>query len=174
MGKKILRVIFLVTSLMIIQVFNIYDFGQWSKCGTGSSPTYDYITFYLNSGGYLQVNGSTVYNSTKIGYTTSDVLNLSAVASSYYAFDNFTYDPSHTHSNPHDYTVAGNVTVWTNFAQLTGDVTFKMNVAGGTFYANGVSKTNGTLTNYPQGTILNLTAIVPSYHSFNVFNWSTR
>lgn len=145
----------------------------WNIGGSPPLVTYDYITFYLNTGGYLQVNGSTTGNGTMTGYTTSDTLNLTALPSTYYVFANFTYGVTTNTTNPHFYTVAGNQTVWTYFNQLTGDITFEMDVAGGIFYVDSVNTANDTTTTYGQGTVLALIGVAPLHYSFEAFNWST-
>lgn len=73
------------------------------------------LTFYFNSGGTLLVNGTITSNATATSYGENQVVNITAVPSAGYQFDNHTYDSSSTTSNPFYLTVTQAYIVWTYF-----------------------------------------------------------
>ena len=75
-----------------------------------------FVTFYLNDGGKFYVNAADTANSTSTEYANETVLVLMAVpASSSYIFVSFNWIASSSSSNPHEYTVLGNDTIWLLF-----------------------------------------------------------
>ena len=75
-----------------------------------------FVTFYLNDGGKFYVNATDTANSTSTEYENETVLVLMAVpASSSYIFVSFNWTASSSSSNPHEYTVLGNDTIWLLF-----------------------------------------------------------
>ena len=74
------------------------------------------VTFYLNDGGKFYVNATDMANSTSTEYENETMLVLMAVPANFsYIFVSFNWTASSSISNPHEYTVLGNDTIWLLF-----------------------------------------------------------
>lgn len=74
------------------------------------------VTFQFNTGGQFRVNNVTVTNGTKYIYENTTVLELVAVVvNSSYVFLSFNWTSGSSVSNPHNYTVTSNMTIWCYF-----------------------------------------------------------
>ena len=74
------------------------------------------ITFYFNSNGILEKNGTSVTNSSSVTYNTlSPVIHLSGVPNSGFAFMNFTISGTLITDNPYNFTVQNSTSIWCNF-----------------------------------------------------------
>ena len=75
-----------------------------------------YITFYNNTGGILRVDNATITNGTQIVYEDQTLLELSGIPqNSSYVFLNFTWTNGNSTTNPCNYTVTSNMTIWCYF-----------------------------------------------------------
>lgn len=75
-----------------------------------------YITFRHNSGGIFKTNGTTRADSAVVGFANTSVIELVAVVqSSSYTFLNFTWSGGSSSTNPKNYTIIVNMTIWCYF-----------------------------------------------------------
>lgn len=76
-----------------------------------------YIAFYFNEGGQLRVNCSVANNATMNAYQNGTVLELVAVPqNSSFVFVSFNWSSGSSLTNPHNYSVTSNKTIWLYFA----------------------------------------------------------
>lgn len=137
-----------------------------------STPIVYYtIIFYFNFGGMFYVDDVPVVNGSSQVYKGDTYIELSATAWYGYSFSNFSWDSSHTHSNPYNYKVTANMTIWCYFETLAV-VTFYYN-NGGELWVDRITTSNGTVNTYSVNTVIELAAIPQnSNYIFSSFNWT--
>ena len=75
------------------------------------------ITFYNNTGGIFRVNNVTKTNGTTTEYLKGTILDLSAIPQNKtYRFLNFTWTNGNSTTNPCNYTVTSDMTIYCNFS----------------------------------------------------------
>ena len=75
-----------------------------------------YITFYNNTGGILRVDNATITNGTQILYEKVTVIELASLPqNASYVFKNFTWTDGNSTTNPCNYTITSNMTIWCYF-----------------------------------------------------------
>lgn len=93
---------------------NLLDWGAVEELPTEEI----YISFYLNTGGLFYVDSESTANGTSTSYENETVINLLAAPnSSDYVFSIFNWSTANSTSNPYNYTVTGNNTIWCLFAE---------------------------------------------------------
>ena len=75
-----------------------------------------YITFYNNTGGIFRVDNATIINGTQKTYPVGSVIELASLPqNSSYVFLKFSWDNGNSTTNPCNYTVTSNMTIWCYF-----------------------------------------------------------
>lgn len=78
-----------------------------------------FVTFFHNVGGILKVNGTTTSNETQIEYLNQTVIELGSLPqNSSYVFLKFLWDDGNSTTNPSNFMVTKNNTIWTYFEEI--------------------------------------------------------
>lgn len=89
--------------------------GEWGEL---ESSIYT-LLFYFNTGGTFRVDCVEMENGTEIYPSNGTVLEFAAIVEFNYTFANFSWSGGYSTSNPYNFTVSNNDTIWCYFSEIS-------------------------------------------------------
>lgn len=103
---------------------NQYGWGFMENLTISELPS-RYLTFYRTEGGIFRVEREDTANGTQTEYSNGTILEFSALTlNSTWLFINFTFGASYNDTNPYNYTITQNQTIWLYFQASTALTVF--------------------------------------------------
>lgn len=173
-----------VGNIISWQVFANNSYG-WTTLPLQNVTVTATITFYFNSNGILEKNGTSVTNSSSTTYNSlSPVIHLSGVPISGTAFMNFTISGTLITNNPYNFTVQNSTSIWCSF-ENTSILSYSLGYSIGYSigYTEGLGNGTGTpylvarfsLNNsapYQNETLFYNATLSSSSSNITSFNWN--
>lgn len=83
---------------------------------------FPYLELFFNEGGEFRVNNGTVANGSLFSCKSLSIVELAGLpVNSSFLWANFTWDEGYNLTNPHDFTVTENMSIWCNFGAIPGE-----------------------------------------------------
>lgn len=91
----------------------------WATSALNSFTVTATFTYYFDTGGSLEVNGTSKNNGTSIVYNSQSTIHLSALPSYGYTLLDFSSSYSSSTDNPWDFTLVNVTSIWAHFGQVS-------------------------------------------------------